>query len=249
MHAASRLDCSTQPYAVVVDGAGPVPTRAVVIACGARYRKLSLPELPRFENAGVYFAATPVEAQLCRGEEVVIVGGGNSAGQAAVFLSLRVRHVHMLVRGEGLHVSMSEYLVRRIRDAPNITVWTRTEIVALEGRHHLERLRWRNNRTGAVEERPIRHVFVMTGAVPNTQWLDGSMQLDDKGFIKTGGDLATDELAHAGWPLSRPPHHLETSLPCVFAVGDARSGSIKRVASAVGEGAASVQLLHRVLRT
>ena len=159
-----------------------------------------------------------------------------------------MRHVHVLVRGEGLGVSMSEYLVRRIRDAPNITVWTRTEIVALEGRHHLERLRWRNNRTGAVEERPIRHVFLMTGAVPSTQWLNGSVQLDEKGFIKTGGDLTADELAHAGWPLSRPPHHLETSLPGVFAIGDARSGSIKRVASAVGEGAASVQLIHRVLR-
>jgi thioredoxin reductase (NADPH) len=247
-HVASRLDCSRRPYAVIVDGGIEVVARAVVLACGARYRRLSLPELPRFENAGVYHAATPVEAQLCRGEEIIIVGGGNSAGQAAVFLSQRVRHVHLLVRSDGLSASMSQYLIRRIEESPNITVWTRTEILALEGGDRLERVRWRNNRTGAIEARPIRHVFLMMGADPNTHWLNGCVQLDDKGFIKTGSDLQREELANARWPLARPPHHLETSLPGVFAIGDARSGSIKRVASSVGEGAASVQLIHRVLR-
>ena len=243
---ASRLERSL-PYSVFVDGVA-VRARAVVIACGARYRKLAIPELARFENAGVYYAATPVEAQLCRGEEVAIVGGGNSAGQAAVFLSLRVRHVHMLVRGERLSESMSEYLVRRIEESPRITVRLHTEIVALEGKERLERLRWRDNHTGAVETHAIRHVFCMTGADPNTHWLDGSVQLDAKGFIKTGSDLATEELASAGWPLARPPHFLESTLPHVFAVGDARAGSIKRVAAAVGEGSACVQLVHRVLR-
>jgi len=243
---ASRIERSL-PYSVFVDGVG-VHARAVVIACGARYRKLAIPELGRFENAGVYYAATPVEAQLCRGEEVAIVGGGNSAGQAAVFLSLRVRHVHMLVRGERLTESMSEYLVRRIEESPRISVRFHTEIVALEGKARLERVRWRDNHTGTVETQAIRHVFCMTGADPNTHWLDGSVQLDGKGFIKTGSDLATEELASAAWPLARPPHFLESSVPHVFAVGDARAGSVKRVAAAVGEGSACVQLVHRVLR-
>jgi thioredoxin reductase (NADPH) len=247
-HCAGRLERSPCSYNIAVDGATAVTTRAIVIACGARYRKPQLPELPRFENAGVYFAATPVEAQLCRGEEVVIIGGGNSAGQAAVFLSQRVRQVHMLVRDEGLRKTMSQYLIRRIEESPNITVWTQTELAALDGQRHLERVRWRDNRTGAVRERPIRHVFVMTGADPHTRWLDGCVQLDEKGFIKTGGDLNAEELGSAGWPLARAPHHLETSLPAVFAVGDVRAGSTKRVASAVGEGAACVQLIHRVLR-
>jgi thioredoxin reductase (NADPH) len=154
----------------------------------------------------------------------------------------------MLVRGEGLRDSMSQYLVRRIQETPNIIVHTHTEIGALEGSGRLERVRWRDNRTGATETHPIRHVFVMTGADPNTHWLHGCLQLDDKGFIKTGGDLAREELASAGWSLARPPHFLESSVPRVFAVGDARAGSVKRVAAAVGEGSACVQLIHRVLR-
>lgn len=247
-HSAARLDGGTRPYSVGVDGGHVARARAVVIACGARYRRLDLQELERFEGAGVYYAATHLEAQLCRGEEVAVVGGANSAGQAAVFLSQRVRQVHMLVRSDGLADTMSDYLVRRIEETRNITLHTRTDVVALEGNDQLERVRWRDNRTGAVETRPIRHLFLMIGAVPNTQWLAGCLELDDKGFIKTGGDLGRDELSRAGWTLARPPHSLESSRPGVFAVGDARSGSVKRVASGVGEGAASVQLIHKTLR-
>ena len=212
-----------------------MPARTVVIATGAEYRKLPLSDLTRFEGLGVYYCATHVEAQLCEGEEVMIVGGGNSAGQAAVFLSGHVRHVHMLVRGPGLAETMSRYLIRRIEESANITLRTRTEVQALEGDEHLERVRVRDAARDRDEIVPVRHVFVMTGASPNTAWLGGCIALDDKGFVKTGPDLSADNLAAARWPLSRPPHLLETSLPGLFAVGDVRAGSVKRVASAVGE--------------
>jgi thioredoxin reductase (NADPH) len=178
---------------------------------------------------------------------VVVVGGGNSAGQAAVFLARTAKHVHMLVRSRGLAASMSRYLIRRIEDNPRITLLTQTEIEALEGDTHLERVRWRSSATDATETCPIRHVFLMTGAVPNTVWLGGCLALDDNGFVKAGGDLTANELATARWPLKRGPYLLETSIPGAFVVGDARAGSVKRVASAVGEGSIAVQLVHKFL--
>lgn len=244
---ATRLACERRPYVIEVEGGARVPARTVVIATGAQYRKLPLENLSRFEGAGIYYAATFMEAQLCGDSEVVIVGGGNSAGQAAVFLSQSARRVHILVRSGGLAETMSRYLIRRIEETPNITLHTRTELTALDGRDHLESLSWRNNQTGQVEVREIRHVFLMTGAMPNTAWLNGCLALDDKGFIKTGPNLTTEDLAASHWPLTRPPTLLETSLPGVFAVGDARCGNVKRVASAVGEGSIAISFVHRAL--
>jgi thioredoxin reductase (NADPH) len=245
---ARRLSCEKKPFAIEIDGGLPLLARTVVIATGARYRKLHVDHLERFEGAGVYYFATPLEAQLCRDEEVVVVGGGNSAGQAAVFLAQTAKRVHVLVRGAGLAESMSRYLVRRIEDNPAIVFRPRTEIVALEGANSLERVGWRDNATGAVTTHDIRHVFSMTGAVPSTGWLDSCVALDEKGFIKTGPDLSKEDLAAARWPLARPPHLLETSRPGVFAVGDVRCGNVKRVASAVGEGSIAITFVHQVLR-
>jgi thioredoxin reductase (NADPH) len=241
-----KLVCDRKPLlAIEIEDGLRVPARAVIIATGAAYRKLSFDNIARFEGAGVYYGATPVEAQLCRSEEVIVVGGGNSAGQAAVFLAQTAKRVYLLVRSEGLAESMSRYLIRRIDSTPNIDLRTRTEVSALEGNGHLERVGWRER--GHVESHDIRHVFVMTGALPNTEWLRGCIALDEKGFIKTGPDLGSDELAAAGWPLARSPHLLETSLPGVFAVGDVRKGNLKRVASAVGEGSIAVAMVHQVL--
>ncbi len=215
--------------------------RSIIVAAGARYRKLDLPNLAQFEGVGVYYGATQVEAQVCRNQEVAIVGGGNSAGQAAVFLAGVAKRVHLLVRGPGLAETMSRYLISRIEACREITLRPWTEIEALEGDGHLEGVRWRNTNTGASDARPIQHLFPMTGAEPNTAWLQGCLALDSKQFIKTGTDLGSD------WPLLRAPYLLETSLPGVFAVGDIRAGSLKRVASAVGEGSMAVQFVHRVL--
>lgn len=244
---ATRLTNGRRPYTVEIDNGSHVAARTVIIATGAEYRKPALDNLSQFEGVGVYYGALFMEAQLCLGEEVIVVGGGNSAGQAAVFLAQTTRRVHMLVRSAGLAESMSRYLIRRIEDNPAIVVRTQTEIVALEGDNHLERVRLRDRQTGATETHDIRHVFVMAGAVPNTQWLEGRIARDAKGFIKTGPDLSPDDLAVAHWPLGRPPHLLETSLPDVFAVGDVRSGNIKRVASAVGEGSISIAFVHQAL--
>jgi thioredoxin reductase (NADPH) len=201
----------------------------------------------QFEGAGVYYGATHLEAQLCGGEEVIVVGGGNSAGQAAVFLAQTTRRVHMLVRSGGLAESMSRYLIRRIEESPGIVLRTNTEIAALEGSDHLERVSWRDNQTGDVETHNIGYVFSMTGAVPNSDWLNRCVALDARGFIRTGPDLSPEDLAAAHWPLARAPYLLETSLPGVFAVGDVRGGNIKRVASAVGEGSIAVAFVHQVL--
>jgi thioredoxin reductase (NADPH) len=244
---AKALKCARQPHAVELDSGTEVRGRSVILACGVTYRTLNLPNRERFEGAGIYYAATNLEAQVCQSSEVAIVGGGNSAGQAAVFLSERSRHVYLLVRGEGLSESMSRYLIRRIEESPSITLLTFTEVDSLEGDNCLERVRWRNAKTGVVETRPIAHLFLMTGAVPNTSWLDRCAALDDKQFIKTGTDLTHEDLAAFNWPLRRPPYLLETTLPRVFAVGDVRAGSVKRVASAVGEGSIAVQFVHRVL--
>jgi thioredoxin reductase (NADPH) len=221
----------------------------VIIATGAQYRKPAIENLARFEGSGIYYAATEMERQVCGGEEVAVVGGGNSAGQAAVFLADKCRRVHVLVRGEGLADSMSRYLIRRIEDNPAIELRTRTEIVALEGNDHLEQIRWTSKQGGGVETRSIRHVFMMTGAVPNTAWLSGCLALDDKGFIKTGSALSPQDLTAASWPLTRPPFLLETTRPGVFAVGDVRGGNVKRVASAVGEGSIAVAFVHQVLQS
>jgi thioredoxin reductase (NADPH) len=245
---ARRLACDRKPYAIEMDGGQRVPARTVIIATGALYRRLSLDNVAQFEGAGVYYGATFVESQLCCDEEVIVVGGGNSAGQAAVFLAQTSKCVHMLVRSDGLAASMSRYLIRRVEENPAISLRTCTEIVALEGNQHLERVQWRDKRAVKTETRNIRHIFVMTGAVPNTAWLGGCLSLDAKGFIKTGMDLSRDDLMTARWPLTRSPHLLETSLPEVFAVGDVRSGNVKRVASAVGEGSIAVATVHQVLR-
>ena len=244
---AAKLSCAHPHYAVHLDEGGRIDARALIIASGAEYRKPAIANVSQFEGAGVYYAASRMESQLCGGEEVAIVGGGNSAGQAAVFLAQTAKHVHILVRKDGLSETMSRYLVRRIEDHPAITVRTRTEIVALEGERSLDRVRWRDGRTNAVETHDIRHVFMMTGAVPNTRWLDGCVALDRGGFIKTGPDLSAEDLGSAGWPLPRPPFLLETSRPGVFAVGDVRGGNIKRVASAVGEGSIAIAFVHQVL--
>jgi thioredoxin reductase (NADPH) len=245
---AKRLVCDRKPYVVEIENGARIPARTIVIATGAEYRRPPCKHLSRFEGVGVYYGATFVEAQLCGGEEVIVVGGGNSAGQAAVFLAETTKRVHMLVRSAGLAESMSRYLIRRIEETPTIVLRPYTQIVAVEGGDHLEFVRWQNNQTGQTEEYEIRHLFVMTGADPNTSWLDGCIALDDKGFIKTGMDLSSDNLSAAGWPPTRQPYLLETSLPGVFAVGDVRGGSIKRVASAVGEGSIAISFVHKVLQ-
>ena len=245
---AARLSCNRQQYTVETEPGVRIPARSVIIATGAEYRRLALPDLARFEGAGVYYGATFIEAQACGSEEVVVVGGGNSAGQAAVFLAQTARRVHMLVRSAGLAESMSRYLIRRIEDNPVIALRPWTEITALEGTDHLERVRWRDNRTDQHEDHDVRHVFVMTGASPTTGWLDGCVALDSKGFIKTGPDLTPDDLAAAHWPLARLPYLLETSRPRVFAVGDVRANSVKRVSAAVGEGSTAIALVHQSLQ-
>jgi thioredoxin reductase (NADPH) len=244
---ASKLSCARPLYSVHLEGGGRIDARALIIASGAQYRKPAIPHVSQFEGAGVYYSASRMESQLCVAEEVLIVGGGNSAGQAAVFLAETAKHVHLLVRKDDLAETMSRYLVRRIEEHPSITVRTRTEIVALDGDRHLERVQWRDSQTGIVETHDVRHVFMMTGAVPNTGWLNGCVALDGRGFIKTGPDVSPEELTAAGWPLARPPYLLETNRPGVFAVGDVRGGNIKRVASAVGEGSIAVAFVHQVL--
>ena len=244
---AKHLACDRTPYAIGIDDSLRVPARTIIIATGAAYRKPPIGNLSQFEGTGVYYAATFMERQMCRGEEVVVVGGGNSAGQAAVFLAQASKRVHMLVRSSGLAETMSRYLIRRIEQNPAIVLSANSEIVALEGNHHLERVSWRDHHSGSAETHDIRHVFLMTGAVPNTQWLVGCVALDADGFIKTGPNLSQEDLATAHWPLTRAPHLLETCLPGVFAVGDVRSGNIKRVASAVGEGSIAVSFVHQAL--
>jgi thioredoxin reductase (NADPH) len=242
-----RLTCD-RPYAVELEDGARIPARTVVIATGARYRKPELKNLARFEGAGVYYGATFIEAQLCRGEEVIVVGGGNSAGQAAVFLAQSTQHLYILVRGSGLTDTMSKYLIRRIDETSNITLLPQTELVDLDGSDHLERVTWRNTQTCTTENKNIAHVFVMTGAEPNTAWLGRCVALDNHGFIKTGPDLAAEDLNEAHWPLSRRPYLLETSVPGIFAAGDVRGGNVKRVASAVGEGSIAISFVHQVLK-
>jgi thioredoxin reductase (NADPH) len=246
-NSAVQMHCEPKPYEIAVSGDHVVRGRAIIIASGAEYRQLALHNVNRFLGVGIYFAATHVEAKLCKDEDVVIVGGGNSAGQAAVFLASNCRHVHVLVRSQGLADSMSRYLVRRIEDSPNVTVHIRTEITGLEGDTQLEQVVWGSAADNRTETNAIRHIFLMTGAVPNTRWLEGCVGLDEKGFVRTGTDLHSEDLACGSWSLTRQPYMFETNVPRIFAVGDVRSGSVKRVAAAVGEGSACVQLVHRAL--
>lgn len=224
-------------YQLAVGDGETVRTRSVVIASGARYRRLDVANLAAFEGTCVHYWASPIEARLCGGQEVALVGAGNSAGQAAVYLASQVRKVVLLARGGGLEASMSRYLVERIRAQPNIEVLTGTEIQALDGEEgNLATVRWRDRSSGAVTTRPIRHLFLFIGAEPNTDWLAQSdVALDARGFIRTGSDIAS---ANSG---------METSRSGVFAIGDVRSGSVKRVAAAVGEGAQVVAALHAFL--
>jgi thioredoxin reductase (NADPH) len=244
---ARGLACDRRPYALKFDGEEKLPARTVVIASGAQYRKLRLENLSRFEGAGVYYAATHLESQTCVGQDVVVVGGGNSAGQAAVFLAQTARRVFILVRADSLAETMSRYLIRRIEESSNIELLTNTEIVALGGNDQLESLEWRDDKTGETKKHLITALFSMIGAVPNSGWLEGCVACDSEGFIKTGADLTPEDLHRAHWPLSRAPYLLETSLPGVFAVGDVRAGNVKRVASAVGEGSIAVSFVHQVL--
>jgi len=245
-HSVARLDCARRPYKVVLDNGNRLAARSVVIATGAQYSKPRIANLERFEGQGIYYGATYMESQLCEQEEIVVVGGGNSAGQAAVFLSQTARKVHMLVRSGELSDTMSRYLIQRIEENPAIELHYKTEIVGLAGDTHLERVTWQDKTSGETSVHDIRHVFIMAGASPRTEWLQGCIALDDKGFILTGRDLDA-AIAAPVWTLARSPQMLETSLPGVFAVGDVRSGNVKRVASAVGEGAIAVHLVHRAL--
>jgi len=243
-----KIRCDQRPYELTLENGGLIDARSIVIATGAQYNKPNVENLERFEGQGIYYAATAMEAQLCTGEEIIVVGGGNSAGQAAVFLAETVRQVYMLVRGKELSETMSRYLIQRIIENPGIEVHLQTEIVALAGDSHLEQVSWLNRMTGEESVHEIGHVFVMTGASPRTDWLRGCLVLDEQGFILTGRDLdLVLDSAPQKWPLSRPPQMLETSLPAAFAVGDIRFGNVKRVASAVGEGSISIHLVHRAL--
>jgi thioredoxin reductase (NADPH) len=240
-----RLDLTAAPIALRLGDDRCVKASTVVVATGARYRRLNVPDLENFEGRGVWYWASPIEARLCRNEEIVLVGGGNSAGQAAVFLRRFAAKIWMLVRAPSLAESMSQYLIDRIEATNNIEVLTRTEIVALHGspEKQLERVRWRNNLTGEETEKPIRHVFLFIGADPATTWLkDSGVTLDARNFILTGSDapsIVSQSNNGSGRPLP-----LETSVRDVFAIGDVRSGSVKRVGAAIGEGAVVVAELH-----
>lgn len=231
------LDCTAQPFRLDIDGRDAVRARSIVVASGARYRRLELQSYDKFEGHGIHYAATAMEARLCGGQEVAVVGGGNSAGQAAMFLSRGARHVHVIVRGPGLAATMSDYLVQRIAGSPRITVYPYSEITRLDGDHLLREVSWTDRRTGVAETRAITNLFIMIGAEPNTEWLGGCLALDAKGFIRTGSD-------EKGRALSSP---FVTSQPGIFAIGDVRSGSVKRVASGVGEGSVVVQAIHQYL--
>jgi thioredoxin reductase (NADPH) len=240
-----HIDFSRQPYKVILESGLKFNARSIVIATGAQYARLPVEEANAFTGRGVYYNATHMEAQLCDAEEIAVVGGGNSAGQAAVFLAQTSSKVHLLVRSEKLSESMSQYLIARIEAHPRIEIHYLTQIVAVTGTAHLESIAWKDDSLGLEVTMPIRHVFVMAGAAPRTEWLEDSFVLDKKGFVVTGPDLVGYK--NFQWPLSRAPLLLETSVPGILAVGDTRAGSVKRVASAVGEGAMAVHLVHRFL--
>ncbi len=220
-----------------------VQSKTVVVATGASYRRLDLENARAYDNEGCYYAATNMEGELCRGEEIIVVGGGNSAGQAAVYLASQAKHVHLLIRRDSLDATMSNYLIRRIHSGDKITLHTEVEITGLRGEPHLEEVTWTHRKTGDVTTKPIRRVFLMIGATPNTEWLHGCVELDAKGFIHTG--LQVND--HRSFVEGDAPMMLESSQPGIFAVGDVRAGSIKRVASAVGEGSMAISHVHQRL--
>jgi thioredoxin reductase (NADPH) len=245
----ARLDCrhnghSHAPLQLELTNGNAVRARTVVVASGARYRRPPISNLSVFEGAGVSYWASPVEAKLCEGEEVALVGGGNSAGQAVVFLAPKVKRLHLVVRGEGLEASMSRYLIDRIAALPNVELHTHTEVIGLEGDEvsGLTGAVFRDRKTGATHSCSLRHLFLFIGADPNAAWLEHCVAVDDKGFVVTGADFTEDTSASR-----RAVLPLETSQPGVFAIGDVRAGSTKRVAAAVGEGAAVVAQIHSVL--
>lgn len=243
-HSAINIDCDAgSPFTIDVCSGKKIKSKSIVVASGATYRTLDLDNGRDFDNAGVYYAATSMESNLCRNEEVIVVGGGNSAGQAAVFMSGHASHVHILIRRDSLAATMSEYLIDRINSSPKITLHTHTEITALHGDDRLREVTWTDIQTGENETHPIQHVFLMIGAIPNTQWLHDCVGLDGKGFIRTGLDVVGDDT----WAENRDPMMLETTVPGIFAVGDTRSGSVKRVASGVGEGSMSISQVHQFL--
>jgi thioredoxin reductase (NADPH) len=247
-----QLDCSGSPLMMNLDCGSRVMTRTVVIASGARYRRPEIPDLEQYEGRGVYYWASRIEANLCRQEDVVLVGGGNSAGQAVVFLASHATRVHLLIRGNDLGKNMSRYLVDRIGSLPNVTLHTETEITAIDGSADgISGVRWRDRRNGREETKSISRVFLFVGADPNTQWLAGcGVKVNDKGFVCTGIDLAPDEYVRSDRAQKgRHPLPLETSVSGVFAIGDVRANSTKRVAAAVGEGAAVVAQVHAWLAT
>ena len=244
----SKLDCGDgrkgDPFTLELTDGGQVRAKTVVIASGARYRRPPIANLSMFEGAGISYWASPVEAKLCEGEEVALIGGGNSAGQATVFLAPKVKRLHLVVRGDGLEASMSRYLIDRIKALRNVELHTKTEIVALEGDQvtGLTGAVFRCKTTGETHACPLRHIFLFIGADPNANWLEQCVDVDGKGFVITGSKFAAGNGA-----IGRPPLPLETSNPHVFAVGDVRAGSTKRVAAAVGEGAAVVAQIHSAL--
>jgi thioredoxin reductase (NADPH) len=235
-------------YRIGLSEAGEVVARSVIAASGARYRRLEVPGIERFEGVSVHYAATEAEAQPFEGEEIAVVGGGNSAGQAALFLAGRAQRVWLLVRGDDLDKGMSSYLFDRVTDAENVELLANTEVRELVGEDRIEGVVVEDNRSGARWSLGARALFVFIGAEANTGWLQGAVELDERGFVLTGGELSRSVLEGGALrQLSREPYLLETSLPGVFAAGDVRSGSIKRVASAVGEGAMAVRLVHQYL--
>ncbi len=233
-------------YSVLeLEGGENVVAKCLLIATGAEYRRLEVEHCSRFEGAGVYYAATPNEAQMCRGSDVMLVGGGNSAGQAAVYLSQNARKVFLLIRGDDLCKSMSSYLAHRIMNTPNIEILRCTEVTRMNGDGHLSSVEILNKTTGEKKMLPTPALFSFIGATPRTDWLPSEIEKDEKHFVRTGIELGDSRY----WTLKRQPFLLETSRPGVFAAGDVRSGSVKRVASAVGEGSMAVQFVHEYLKT
>jgi thioredoxin reductase (NADPH) len=246
-YSALHLNCDRRPYAIEFANGHAVRAHTVVIATGADYRQLAIENASRFLGVGIYYAATSTEARRCESREVIVVGGGNSAGQAAVYLAGSCKHVNLLVRASGLADSMSQYLIRRIQEIPNITLRVLTEITAMAGGDQLERVTWKSGPGNVAETHEIGHIFLMTGALPCTPWLNPCIALNDKGFVRTGPDLRDEDLSNDRWIGARRPQFFETNIPGVFAVGDVRCGSVKRVAAAVGEGSGCIHQVHRVL--